>query len=919
MRAAGRCSWPGCGVELDVDFPTSGRVNLGQRAHIIARSPRGPRGGAQQGEDSYENLILLCPSHHSEADKAAHDYPPELLHRYKAAHERRVRQLGSTLRAPPAIWSVPIARRVNFPGRDRFLEELDFRHATAERIQVLQGIAGIGKTQLAAHYAYRRGWRKRDVPVVWWLDIGSAIAADQLADLAAELQLPASNIGQHAVEQVARWMQTNEGWLLIVDGARGPGDLLDLLPDTENGQILVTTLERDWSDLGTVTRVPPLGQRAGVAILRGPGRIGTAGDAAALAKELQGHALGLQQARAYSVATGTSLAHYRSLLRDESSKVLAARHLPFDYPRSVDAALGIGIAAVRKAGRQPSVLLNIAANLESTDIPLGQLVRGAAEGPYPRPLRALARNRTAYDDAVAVLLKYALLEEESGRLSMHPLVQLNVRARQRTNKAIELTYRLLAAALPVNTLAPEGLAAWDELLPHVLAVERRPRSADVPTDLRLRLVELCAARLREKGDYKEAAALLRGGPGGPRPVQELSEAELALRVELGVTLVELDAAEAVKEFTTVTESLHRRGCEGTLLNAKALSGLGWAYYEMGEFRGAVTVLKDAIRLYERLPSSGAPNSATAHAEALMRLGATRFYLHQLGSARSALRRALRLLKRADQDTRLEEAEAENTLGAVEREANNETLAVEHYERALALRSGVLPANHPNVAVTRSNLGCALADIGRRTNDLALVDQAEELHEESLRDLMAIFGRRHERVAAELNMLGLDARARGIILRRLGDSKGSQLAFSEAERSFREALQLRRELFGMGSHPFIAQSLNNVAAILRESGRTEEAIELHERVLAMYRDLKLGPLALAHVREHAALAGEVGGDRSTACAYARAGLEDLRGRRGNVIAGGEQMVERLKALLERLGCSEDGSERRDDQTKGVSKQ
>lgn len=73
-------------------------VKIGEMAHIIARQEAGPRGrdSISSGRDDYENLILLCPNHHSEVDKDAASYPPEKLYRIKNEHEIFVRQALTT-------------------------------------------------------------------------------------------------------------------------------------------------------------------------------------------------------------------------------------------------------------------------------------------------------------------------------------------------------------------------------------------------------------------------------------------------------------------------------------------------------------------------------------------------------------------------------------------------------------------------------------------------------------------------------------------------------------------------------------------------------------------------------------------------------------------------------------------------------
>ncbi|URT70940.1 HNH endonuclease [Cytobacillus firmus] len=97
--AAGRCSFPTCGVDcipyLDEDSPTI----IGEMAHIIAKKPGGPRGVPGGGKDSYENLILLCPTHHTIIDKApAGVYPVELIKEWKRKHEEKVNNFMCTIR-----------------------------------------------------------------------------------------------------------------------------------------------------------------------------------------------------------------------------------------------------------------------------------------------------------------------------------------------------------------------------------------------------------------------------------------------------------------------------------------------------------------------------------------------------------------------------------------------------------------------------------------------------------------------------------------------------------------------------------------------------------------------------------------------------------------------------------------------------
>jgi len=98
-RAAGRCSNPGCREDLTVILDRPGAYHIGEMAHIIAKSPSGPRGQDAGGPDAYENLILLCPTCHKRIDKAPPgEFTEGRLRGWKKGHEDGVRNQGKNER-----------------------------------------------------------------------------------------------------------------------------------------------------------------------------------------------------------------------------------------------------------------------------------------------------------------------------------------------------------------------------------------------------------------------------------------------------------------------------------------------------------------------------------------------------------------------------------------------------------------------------------------------------------------------------------------------------------------------------------------------------------------------------------------------------------------------------------------------------
>src|SRR5262245_46442332 len=95
-RAAGICSNPQCKKDLTIILAQRASYNIGEMAHIIARSTGGPRGQNAAGADTYDNLILLCPTCHTLVDKGPSEYPTDKLLRWKSEHEKSIRESGSS-------------------------------------------------------------------------------------------------------------------------------------------------------------------------------------------------------------------------------------------------------------------------------------------------------------------------------------------------------------------------------------------------------------------------------------------------------------------------------------------------------------------------------------------------------------------------------------------------------------------------------------------------------------------------------------------------------------------------------------------------------------------------------------------------------------------------------------------------------
>lgn len=95
VKSGNQCAFPGCQQVL-VTSARDGQTDavLGDEAHIVSASPGGPRGHEgipNSGPDSYENIILLCPTHHRFVDSAPDMFTRDTLVDMKRLHEGQIR------------------------------------------------------------------------------------------------------------------------------------------------------------------------------------------------------------------------------------------------------------------------------------------------------------------------------------------------------------------------------------------------------------------------------------------------------------------------------------------------------------------------------------------------------------------------------------------------------------------------------------------------------------------------------------------------------------------------------------------------------------------------------------------------------------------------------------------------------------
>ncbi len=410
----------------------------------------------------------------------------------------------------PAIWHVPHNRNPNFTGRAKLLADL--REALTSRqpgvlTQVLSGMGGVGKTQLAVEYAYRHAG---DYSLVWWVRAEEpAQLAGDYARLAVELDLPQKAAPEQkvAIQAARRRLADLTSWLLIFDNALDPAEVREYVPQGGSGHVLVTSRNPNWLSLAAPVAVKVLDRDESVRFLLKRTRQQDQAAAGAVADALGNLPLALEHAGAYVEATGSSLSGYLDLFRAHQTALFTSAPTPLDYHATVTATWQISLGQVRKASAAAADLMNLCAFIAPDDIPKELLSQGAQH--LPEPLAAAIADIGDFDKAIAALRRYSLIEVDRDALSVHRLVQAVVRNRlsEDDRKAwIAAAVRLVNGAFPFES---DDVRTWPQssrLLPHALAAAGFAEPLKVAPEAAGRVLNQAGMYLRGRAEFAEARA-----------------------------------------------------------------------------------------------------------------------------------------------------------------------------------------------------------------------------------------------------------------------------------------------------------------------------------------------------------------------------------------------------------------------------
>jgi cellulose biosynthesis protein BcsQ/tetratricopeptide (TPR) repeat protein len=368
------------------------------------------------------------------------------------------------------------ARNVRFTGREKDLRELREKlreHGRAVVYPVaLQGLGGVGKTQIALEYVHRF---RADYDLVWWLDCSQPAFIDaSLLDLGQSMRESLGvtiQVTEDLADQTKQVLQQLEQgravprWLLVYDNAEDIEAIRDLLPE-RGGHVLITSRNRAWSEQAQPLAIEVFTRAESVAHLRARVPSITREEAEQVAEVLDDLPLAVAVAGAWLAETGFTVSRYLAELERQAPETLSLGPLA-EYPKPLSAAWDLSLNRLRERSAAAARLFELCAVMEA---------RIALDLLYSP---AMARVLEPYDPALSEKMLIGRTVQEINRLA---LIKLDSAA-QRVH-----VHRLVQAVIQ-GRMSEEQIAAARRDVQQVLAAARPRRDVDDPeTWVRYRLI-----------------------------------------------------------------------------------------------------------------------------------------------------------------------------------------------------------------------------------------------------------------------------------------------------------------------------------------------------------------------------------------------------------------------------------------------
>ncbi|SPO02000.1 uncharacterized protein DNG_04673 [Cephalotrichum gorgonifer] len=600
----------------------------------------------------------------------------------------------------PRLCRVPFERNRYFIGREAILQQLleqvdpyvDVRYCQRT---VIEGLGGIGKTQIALEAAHRILDKRPNCSVFWVPATDGTNFENAYHDIGRELKIKGiddDDADIKALVKAALSHQDSGAWLMIVDNADDKELLLDhtglylaqYLPSSKSGSILFTTRHHKVA-VGQVN--------------------GEARDIIPVANL----PLAIKQASAYMANQEISTVEYLDLCASsEQGQIGVLEEEYIDHHRYKDMANAIAMTWLISF-RQISVDNRLAANylrrmcfFAEKDIPLALL-----------PPTTPPTTKKQLLEAIGTLKAYAFLtkRKRSDSYDIHRLVQIAVRNWLKENGERRpwstAALRSIARVFP----SPEhtNKEVWRRYLPHAQSVLQLQEVMADSGQTGLNFLSKVSTSFYIQGNYSEAEQIFRQTLElcqkvlGDEHPDTLGCSNLALMLE---RQNKYDKAESINRQTL--ELKKRVDGDEHPDTVGSMNNLALIFYKQGKYNEAKEMHQQTLELRKKVLGDEHPDtfgSMNNFALVLARQG-------EYKEAEAIHRQTLELRKKVIGDEHPDTLMSMNNLAFMLASQGKHNDAEVMHQQTLDLRMKVLGDEHPDTLRSIDNLVYILERLGK---------------------------------------------------------------------------------------------------------------------------------------------------------------------------------------------------------------
>ncbi|KAL6905057.1 TPR-like protein [Trichoderma evansii] len=747
-----------------------------------------------------------------------------ILEQYIQTDRGRGRFIQESLRS---LFLVPFGRNQNFVGRETILSGL------MEKIRpgvnkddcqrtVIEGLGGVGKTQIALEAVYLLHNEQPDCSIFWVPAVDAMSFENAYRNIGKQLKI--KQIDEEAdvklLVKAALGEERSGSWLLVIDNADntdllfGAAGLSFYLPFSRTGSILFTTRNHEAAirlDAESIFNVRQMTDSEALSLLQKGLKESQTSNAMATKRLLDILAnlpLAIRQASAYMATKYISTLDYLELCESEPKDMIELLSRDFedrhqDKKSPVATTWLISFSHIIQHNQLAAEYLKFMSVLAEKDIPKSVI-------PMAMKLKAI--------DAIGILQAYAFItqREEEDSFDMHRLVRLAMR--NWLEKEGDLEGSITYAVQRLDRVVPfpdyRNKALWVKCLPHAQAVLEHPECS-TDKNAEINLLSKVAEGNHLLGRYKIAERM---------HLQGLKLEEKTLGKDHLLTLFSMNRLAIVLKRQgryQESEKMHRQTLqlqEGVFgkdhpKTLNSLNGLAIVLSDLGKHEEAEKMHWHIIKLKKEAFGEDHPsliNSMNNLATVLSNLGRNK-------EAETMHRQTLRQKEETLEQDHPSILESMNNLALVLRRQGKYKEAEKIYQQTVKLKEKVFGKSHPSTLETMNGLAIVLLKLYR-------YEEAEKIYWYTVKLYEEVFGKTHPLTLDSMSNLAQ-------VFINLGK-------YEEAEELHRQTLEPKKEVFGKG-HPSTLHSMSDLVVVLRGLGKYEEAADMQQQILKIKEEAKAG--------------------------------------------------------------------------------